>query len=316
MVAAMKFELNTELIGQIVFGMENQETVMVFDSEKLELVDADQAFREEDSGQGGDDRFLPLPEWRSVDGFNLMESFVVNLRNPVVREELRGILKNGRGVFRQFKNALKDRPEIERLWFHHRQKEMNQRVLDWYNDYREIWGLAPYTVIEQDGGKDDLVFSDFEFRSAHAAESAFLADWDRQLFEEMFPDASALDRQYYHAVWRSHLPPPAAEAGSRVLVATTPDGAIAGFIWSFEMTLDSPYGNQTYGRVVQVASLPEFRGIGIGSALIRQYHQQAVQRGLRRILINLPARAEFLSKNLQSLGFTSHGTCWEADLLA
>ena len=90
----MKFELTAELIGQLVFGMENQEASQVFDTENLGLVESQQAFSAASDGDFPDDRYLPLPEWKSVDGFNLMESFVINLRNPVVREELRAILKN------------------------------------------------------------------------------------------------------------------------------------------------------------------------------------------------------------------------------
>jgi GNAT superfamily N-acetyltransferase len=310
----MKFELTAELVSQIVFGMENQETTMVFDTHELAVTEARGGMTDDDMDDSPDGRYLPLPEWKSVDGFNLMESFVANLRNPIVREELRQILRNGRGVFRQYKNALKERPDIERLWFHHRQKEMNQRVLEWYNDYRELWGLEPYAVIEQDSGKDDLVFSDFEFRDARPDESPHLAAWDRRLFDEMFPDALDCDREYYWLIWRSHLPKPAAGEGSRVLLAATPDGEIAGFIWVIESEVTGVQGSRLYGRVLQLAILPEFRGIGIGSTLLRYYRHQAGQRGMRRLLVDLPESVSFLSKTLKSLGFSHRGVVWESGL--
>ena len=294
----MKFELSSEIISRIVFGMENQEIIHVFDTESLELVPADISLAEE--------RYLPLPEWKSVDGFNLMEAFVGNLRNPVFREELRDILKNGRGVFRLFKNALKDRPDIERLWFRHRQKEMNQRVLDWYNDYRELWGLEPYSSLEQDAGKEDLVFSDFEFRLADVSESPFLAAWDRQLFEEAQPDCLDDDQEYLYGFSRRGLPAPASNKNSRVVVATTPDGELAGFVWSVEQMV----GKRHFGRIVQLGVLPEFRGIGIAATLIRWYRQDAIARGLQRLLVDLPASVDFLAGHLKSQGFVVASSSW------
>lgn len=303
----MKFELTAELINQIVFGMENQEASYLFDSETLELIPEHEAW--ERAGELGlaEERYLPLPEWKSVDGFNLMESFVTNLRNPVFREDLRSILKNGRGVFRQFKNALRERPDIERLWFRHRQKEMNQRVINWYNDYRELWGLEPFSAIEHDGGKDDLVFSDFDFRLAAADESDFLARWDGELIREWYPDANAADLEFYRVLSRQGLPRPAAGPDSRVVVATAPDGDITGFLWSVETMVQG----RRYGRVVQLGILPEFRGIGIGSALLRWYQRDAGERDLRLVLFELPAGAEFLSANLKSLGFVAQSSRWK-----
>jgi ribosomal protein S18 acetylase RimI-like enzyme len=306
----MKFELTAELANQIVFGMENQEDIFLFDSQALDLVTESDAIEREGGLNLSEDRFLPLPEWRSVDGFNLMESFVANLRNPVAREELRVILKNGRGVFRQFKNALRERPDIERLWFRYRQREMNQRVINWYNDYRELWGLEPYSAVEHDGGRDDLVFSDFDFRPALPAESESLAGWDANLLDEWCPSGDAADRDYFRLVNRQGLPAPAANPDSRAIVATAPDGDIAGFLWSVEQSA----GGRRYGRIVQLGIRPEFRGIGIGSALLRWYQREAEERGLAMVLIDLPANADFLTANLKSMGFTQQCSRWQLGL--
>ena len=306
----MKFELTAELIGLIIFGMENQEAINLFDSEKLVLVPEEEVLALVRSDDQVGERFLPLPEWRSVDGFNLMEGFVTNLRNPVFREELRQILKSGRGVFRQFKNALKDRPDIERLWFRYRQKEMHQRVLDWYNDYREIWGLTPYAVVERDGSRDDLVFSDFGFRLANATESVALVDWDRQLFVEMYPDCDENEREYLYRQARRGLPVPAANTESRVVLAATPDGEMAGFVWGVETVV----GTQCYGRVVQLGVQPDFRGLGLGSALLGWYYREARERGLCKIYVEVPASGEFLADKLQASGFAGQATVWAAAL--
>jgi ribosomal protein S18 acetylase RimI-like enzyme len=306
----MKFELTTELSNQIVFGMENQEDIFLFDSQSLDLVTEAEALEHEGDTNPTEERFLPLPEWRSVDGFNLMENFVANLRNPVAREELRVILKNGRSVFRQFKNALRERPDIERLWFRYRQREMNQRVINWYNDYRELWGLEPYSAVEHDGGRDDLVYSDFEFRVAAAFESALLARWDAVLLDEWCPSGDAADREYFRLVSRQGLPAPATVPESRAIVATSPDGDIAGFLWSFEQQA----AGRRYGRIVQLGIQSEFRGIGIASALLRWYQREAAERGLWMVLFDLPANADFLTANLKSMGFVPQCSRWQLNL--
>ena len=134
----MEFDLSPELIDQIIFAMENQEKDYVLDTKTLELVPIDELPPElvED-----EDRLIQLPEWYSVHGYNLMEKFVANLRNPLFRETLREILARGKGVFRQFKDTIKQRKDIERLWFSFKDREMKRVVLEWYNQLRESCGL-------------------------------------------------------------------------------------------------------------------------------------------------------------------------------
>lgn len=165
----MTFELTRELADQIIFAMEDQENEYVLDLQELELVPIDEVGSEEDDpDQEG--RFVPLPEWESVDGYNLMERFVDSLHNPGYRERLREILDSGRGVFRQFKNTVKERPEIAALWYRFKEREMRSLVIDWYGDVCELFGLDP---VEPDFAEtEDLVLSDFAIREATGAELA------------------------------------------------------------------------------------------------------------------------------------------------
>ena len=167
----MTFPLTRELIDQIMFGMENQDTDFLLDLYDQKVVRIDEL---PDEGQDDEARYIPLPEWRSVDGYNLMEKFVASLHNPIYREILRSILASGKGVFRQFKDALKERQEIERLWYRFKEREMRAHVVEWYNVLRESWGLARIGDPE-DEGTEVLVLSDFALELLNAGATVSLA---------------------------------------------------------------------------------------------------------------------------------------------
>ena len=139
----MEFTLNSELVEQIIFAMEDQQNQYYVHMDTGELlreeeIEEDEA--EEDEAEG-EDPFIPIPEWRPVDGFLMMEKFVARLRNPLLRDQLKDALTSGRGVFRKFKDILKTNPEIERLWFSFKERELRKVVWQWYNDNRELAGL-------------------------------------------------------------------------------------------------------------------------------------------------------------------------------
>ena len=71
-----------------------------------------------------------------------MESFVTSLDNPAYREQLSRALTMGKGVFRAFKDALKQNKEIEKLWFAYKERRLRGVIISWYNANREARGLA------------------------------------------------------------------------------------------------------------------------------------------------------------------------------
>lgn len=312
----MRFELSQEIIDQIIFGMEDQAAELCFDSQDLQVIDVDEAAGIYDSTSGDsayEDRFLPLPTWQSIDGFNLMEAFVLNLRNPVQRENLRQILQSGRGVFRQFKDALKEHKEIERLWFRFKQKEMRKKVLDWYNDLREFWGLEPLSW-EEEVETTDLLLSDFVFMATGPELSDKIAEWDRRLFAEMFPRVDAEECDFYFKLKRCGLSAPAASADSIVIRSCGPLGEIAGFIWAQEYTLAKPGGIQLIARIIQLGVEPEYRGLGMGTALLANYQKVAAERGVQRFIIEIPAAAEYMGRSCEHNGYHQHAIVWEISL--
>ena len=173
------FVLSKELLEQIFFGMENQGIEFFLDMQSLKIIDGNEAANKDK------EQLNAIPNWQPVDGYNLMESFVTSLNNPLAKEELHKTLQTGRGVFREFKKTLKKHREIERLWFAFREKHMRKRVLEWFNAIRESQGLNALSVEIAD--TEDLVLSDFIIRMVDdLRELEVLAQQDKRVFEELF----------------------------------------------------------------------------------------------------------------------------------
>ena len=100
------------------------------------------------------DRFLPLPQWLPSDGFHTMEKFVSTLRNPIYREKLKEVLQSGRGVFRQFKDVLQEQPSIQRLWYYYKDREMRNRIYEWYEVHDSAFSIA---MLDDRGPKEDTL---------------------------------------------------------------------------------------------------------------------------------------------------------------
>ena len=104
---------------------------------------------------------ISLPRWDSSDGFSLRENFVNELNSPFAQKELRKVMHSGRGVFKGFKNVLKDYPLVEKAWHRYKNLHMREYIGDWYNQLREIWGLEKLQQEPEDN--EDLLNDDFQF---------------------------------------------------------------------------------------------------------------------------------------------------------
>jgi threonine dehydrogenase-like Zn-dependent dehydrogenase len=76
------------------------------------------------------DRYLPVPEQDSGEGFRDMEDFVLSVEDEQVQQRLARAL-GGRGTFRRFKDALFDSPQERERWFQFQEQRKKQRILDW-----------------------------------------------------------------------------------------------------------------------------------------------------------------------------------------
>ena len=283
-------KLSHEIIDQIIFGMENQDQHFVFDLETLEVVGEDS-----EPGVGSRPLNVGLPEWNSTMGFNLMEKFVANLRNPIYREILRESLAAGKGVFRRFKNALKEREEIEQLWYQFKEREMRQYVVDWFVAIQEARDLES-VELEEEEETTELVISDFLMVYPDEAEMGEYADFDRSSFYENFPD---LPREVVAAYYQS-LNRELRKDG--LLRAETPEGELAGFLCFGETEAG---GDERFGmsRIIQLYILPEFRGLGLAKAVFDRYLTDAYRRGVEWVFAEIGGEALGFADRLMLDGF-------------
>ncbi|GHT98098.1 hypothetical protein FACS1894142_3980 [Spirochaetia bacterium] len=275
----MQFELTEALINDILFSMEDQNGDFSIDTQEGVVTGktdggADGTAGVEVDTTGG--RFLSLPKWDSAEGYRLMERFTAGFKNPVVREKLTAALDQGKGVFRAFKNALGSHPEVEQLWFVFKEREMKRGIIRWYNALREEWGLERIGMEPEE--TDDLVLEDFRFRDARHGDAA---------------PAERLHRQC-RAEWGGFPSAP----GSRTMVAETGGGDFAGYISAIHE------GDALHITALEVR--PEFRGLGIGEALLTRLLAEIDRTGVSAVFLDLPSGAEGFSRVLFRTGFKPH----------
>lgn len=296
----MEFELTPEITDEIIFAMEDQTGHFLYDSSDCRCV----ASRERASGpqsaarDDDDDRYYAIPVWDSVSGFRMMDRFAAQLRNPIVREELRQALSAGHGVFRNFKNILKTHPEVERLWYQFKEREMKNIVLEWYNNLRDFWGLERIGAEPEETG--EIVSQDFQFRE--------YAVRDEEPLEALL---SAIDGEI-----GGELPLELSEAVSElsdrlrfdnedecILVAESAEGEIVGCAVSAPM----PAGSLLTAQLNVIAVYPEFRGLGIGKELLARTVDSWSKKGFRWLLFTSPIVPAVFFPVLHRTGFTEKG---------
>jgi GNAT superfamily N-acetyltransferase len=293
-----ELRLTRELVDQIIFGMENQDREYILDTHTGRVVVADQV--DVDAKKG---RFVVIPQWRSVDGYNLMERFVAGLRNPLFRERLRQILASGRGVFRQFKDTLHERPEIERLWFSFKEREMRGLVTDWFNDMREREGLERQEMVGVDSETDSLIDSDFVIGPLGEREIAEIEELDREGMIEALEGVSMPLAEVLYRHERESVPAPD-DPDVRVLIAETQGGDFAGFVKATVLS----HGGMRVDHIAQLYVLPEYRGLGLARRLLFQYFELAHREGAQECLVDLPGKAMDLERKFFEYGMVPYSS--------
>ncbi|MBN2658238.1 MAG: GNAT family N-acetyltransferase [Spirochaetales bacterium] len=304
-MANESFELTNELIEQIIFAMENQKEKFFLDPAIPSIISR--------TAEGTGNRISPLydlPDWEPSDGYRLMEQFVLNLRNPVYREHLSSILHCGSGVFRKFKDALNQRPDIERKWFSFKEQNMKQRVLDWYNVLRLEWGLDLWE--EDFNGEYSPVLTDFSINICRAEQVSLINELDREAFHEIY---DTYPEDYISDLFRRCRDgfEPEVSDESRIFLAESPDGEIVGFVWITAEILEK---GTVLGRIRQIYVVPEYRGLGLGEKLKEKALDDSMLAGCSFLEIDIPAGADFIKNNLNQYGFKKNSTMMVLDKLA
>jgi GNAT superfamily N-acetyltransferase len=278
----MLFELTGVLIDNILFSMEDQGRKFLVDTQEGVVTGRTNELAK--TVERERNRYVELPKWDSSDGFRLMERFAAAFRNPTVREELTDALNRGKGVFRAFKNILGRYPEAEKRWFLFKEQEMKRDILRWYNALREERGLE--RIGEEPEETGDLVLEDFRFRDPMEGDGEAAAALHRICAEEL-------------RVWAGENglagAPEDTPGGEIVFVAETGGGDFAGYI--------SVSPRETAASITALEVRPEYRGFGIGEALVSRLLERLRKTGISRVIIDVPAGAEGFSRVLLRSSF-------------
>ena len=301
----MEFDLNRESIDEIIFSMEDQSSRYVWDAHENRCVPVSAETSGDDTG-----RYYSIPLWDSFSGYRMMDRFVARLRNPVAREKLRTALAGGHGVFRNFKNILHDHPEVEKLWFHFKDREMRGIVLDWYNNLREFWGLEH--IGSEPDETDDILMDDFVFRGCASD------DLDRV---QLLIDSAAQDLAGLLPGSDADLPevcPPALGAallnlcrrlaaddpadGQHCVLAEPVDGETAGCVLSAVLGADA-----SAAHISALTVLPEYRGLGVGTRLLEMTVSWWAEHGCTWLIFDSPVVPQLFLPVLRRMGFRQIG---------
>jgi len=290
-----QFELTGELMEQIIFAMENQKETFLLDSELPSIVSTEA--REKITG-----KYYELPLWEPSDGYRLMEQFVLSLRNPVYREHLSSILHCGSGVFRKYKDALNQRPDIERLWFAFKEKEMKNRVSEWYNALRFEWGLDALDL--EYNGDYSPVLTDFSISVEDGTHLDLINSFDKEAFRELY---HLYPEDYVQDIIRRSRDgfEPDISSESSIYNAESPGGDIVGFIWLTSEVLEK---GTVIGRIRQIYVKPEYRGLGLSEKLKDKALEDEMIKMSNIVEIEVPEKAGFIKNEVIQLGFTSSST--------
>ncbi len=295
----MEFEMTGELMDEIIFAMEDQTGLHMFDSQELRCIPAtDQAADES--------RFYSIPQWDSVSGFRMMERFVAQLRNPVVREELRLALSSGHGVFRNFKNCLKNAPEVEKLWFQFKDRQMKNAVSDWYNSLRDYWGIERIGLEPEDTG--DILQNDFVFRVFDDEDTSLIdglvGSLDREIAEDLPVMLSDAVFELCNRI-RSYR-----AEDDLIIVAENAEGELSGLTVSCPLPDDSLLS----AHITFIGVYPEYRGLGLGRELLSRTIRHWTEKGFRWLLFTNPVIPDLFLPVLDRFGFVSMGHMRALDL--
>ncbi len=305
-----RLEITEEILDRVVYGMENQK-------ERLFLNPADGAVKTIEGSGLAPAGFIPMPPWGPTEGFRLMDGFVGTLSDEVYRSRLQHILHSGSGVFRRFKDALKERPEIESLWFRFKKREMRRIALAWLSRWSEALALESLEAEPEDW--EELTLTDFVFRPGRTDDLDAVCAWITDAERESVPGLTPEERIRFSFRGRAGTAEESSASASAegsaeaplpedLCVAESPSGDIVGFSW---FTV-SENGADADGRLLQVCVRPGYRGLGIGRKLTESAFEEVLQRGARSLSFRTGGD-ELLAGFLERKGFERVAVFWRKE---
>ena len=299
----MEFELTPELINEIVFSMEDQNELYLLDSSVPVLL------KKREVQNFDSDRYYTLPVWDSISGFKLMEQFVSVLKNAFIAEKLRSTLLAGKGVFRNFKNVLKDYPEVEKQWFSFKEQKMKQVILSWYNELRDFWGLEQMGLEPEDNS--ELVQDDFSFRLFCGSDLNSLYSSVESAFGEINAEYDRESASVLSLLWKKQREFED-DKKSIIVICESVSEDFVGFAAASYFN-----GEKDFQHAVLMTSfliLPQFRGLGLGRELLRRILQELRQQNVKKVFFTDLLMPEFFYSVLLREGFSKLGSIFCIDL--
>lgn len=271
------FALTEALMTDLVFAMEDQteDALIDLESGRIAYPGVDSGFPE-DPDQVDDysdtERWASLPVWSSAQGFRLMERFTDGLADPLARKRLSQALTQRKGVFRAFKEALQEYPELETVFFRFKDGEMRRHIRHWYAELR-----SEGQETAEGQGPSPADFEDAEFRVSEIDQgqaSTLLARFfgNRELGQPalVLENQSADARDLIRAKLDHEL-----SSGAVCLIASLPgDGDTLETCASLAIYTPLP-GKRPRAVVSFIESLPEYRGVGLEELLVNALHKRS-----------------------------------------
>lgn len=285
------FELDDVTMEAIVFAMEDQDCRRVIDLESGKVLSPEEA--------GGLADCSPPPAWSSREGYHLMEEFVRTIRSPGARHDLAAALNRGRGVFKAFKAALAEYPEVERAFHDHKAKVMRSAIRSWYDDIREAKGLERLGSEPEEN--EDLIAGELGIRLGPASEArAFIFDLCQGAMDEALEQLPEVLAEYEGALLEESL------EGEDWIGAWIDDGeggAIAG------AAARRIHGEgRSLGCIFFVYVNPDFRRSGFGRTLVSALVASFRGEGTELILVDSAFLPREFSAVLEASGLIPYGT--------
>ena len=286
----MTFTLTESLLNEIQSALENQEQQFLVDAKQNKLVEKTNGLT------GDDDFFYDLPEWDSAAGFKLREDFVSKLNSPLAHEALQEVLHSGRGVFKNFRNVIKDYPEVEKKWHIYKNNKMMCYINDWYNNLREVWGLEKLDYVPE--ADDSLIHDDFSFTAYNEQNKKELVLQMNAAFRERNENLSLELSQALYNSWLEQFEL-AQSKGQSGFICRSFSNDFAGCI-----TVSQLLQKQEKVMVLTSLFVPEaFRGLGIGTELINMCLSELKKLGKTWLLMPNITVPEYLEPLLLRTGF-------------
>jgi GNAT superfamily N-acetyltransferase len=295
----MTFELSEGLLQKILFAMENQKEKSALDAKNADVV----AF----SGTPDEDTIFALPEWTSADGFALLEEFAFNLHSPSASQALKDVIRSGRGVFKNFKQVIREYPDVEKKWHLFKNKKMSARVYQWYNALREMWGLEVLDSEIED--TDELVLSDFVFQpyNAQTEKKMILQSIDKVSAASCKENDAEDIANTICAINRYHFEFGKKETG---IICKSVSGDFVGCV-------TGSFASEEEKSVFVITALfvlEEFRGLGIAKSLLERFFSDLKAKGIQKVIITDAIASKNMKGIFTMFGFKNVGSCYLTDL--